>query len=169
MKIKALSSSYRSLQYLADWMQVGTSPIRWASVKRSQHGSVGYLGKMRITLLDYIDKRPLVVSYINTFDHLKEALATEPENSIPTRPRTDTQCLKLFVVEDLSRMVIEMLGTRFGIDPLFFREQIGIQIGKECEIRGPHCLISRPIQSVVSGSGYSMSDYATTVRLLLLI
>jgi hypothetical protein len=124
MKIKALSSSYRSLQYLADWMQVGTSPIRWASVKRSQHGSVGYLGKMRITLLDYIDKRPLVVSYINTFDHLKEALATEPENSIPTRPRTDTQCLKLFVVEDLSRMVIEMLGTRFGIDPLFFREQI---------------------------------------------
>lgn len=32
--------------------------------------------------------------------------------------------LRLFVVEDLSRAVIEALGFHFKIDPSFFREQI---------------------------------------------
>lgn len=32
--------------------------------------------------------------------------------------------LKLFVVEDLSREVIETLGSQFDIDPSFFREHI---------------------------------------------
>lgn len=47
---------------------------------------------------------------------LKECLSSLSENeSVKTR---------LFVVEDLSRDVIEALGNHFKIDPSFFREHI---------------------------------------------
>lgn len=42
-----------------------------------------------------------------------------------SQPRDDASVrLRLFVVEDLSREVIETLGSKFDIDPSFFREHL---------------------------------------------
>lgn len=42
-----------------------------------------------------------------------------------TEPRDNSSIkLRLFVVEDLSRDVIETLGSHFNIDPSFFREHL---------------------------------------------
>lgn len=49
---------------------------------------------------------------------LKETLA-----NLSSTP-SEQPSMRLFLVEDLSQQVVEQLGSRFDVDPLFFREQI---------------------------------------------
>lgn len=58
----------------------------------------------------------VVKTDINNAETLKEYLS-EPRNDPSVK-------LRLFVVEDLSREVIEALGSKFDIDPSFFREHL---------------------------------------------
>lgn len=58
----------------------------------------------------------VVKTYINKTSMLEEYLS-EPSNDPSVK-------LRLFVVEDLSRDVIEALGSKFDIDPSFFREHL---------------------------------------------
>lgn len=54
--------------------------------------------------------------YMNKASELEEYLSgTRDDQSLK---------LRLFVVEDLSRSVIEALGSKFDVDPSFFREHL---------------------------------------------
>lgn len=73
--------------------------------------------RTNVCLLEYPQQGPGVeVSRFNDPADLKDCLNGLGENkSVKTR---------LFVVEDLSRNVIELLGNHFKVDPSFFREHI---------------------------------------------
>lgn len=116
--IKSLSSSWRSLGHLADWMQVGTTPLRWNEIKNDPDELQRRARKTNIKFIEYQSAATPKTVPIQTPEALRELLQTlshEPSREPP---------LRLFVVEDLSREVIELLGSHFDIDPMFFREQI---------------------------------------------
>ncbi|KAH7356162.1 cora-like Mg2+ transporter protein-domain-containing protein [Pyrenochaeta sp. MPI-SDFR-AT-0127] len=116
--IKSLSTTWKTLRHLADWMQVGTTPLRWNDLKRHPEEREKRANKTNITFLEYLPEKTPEPQKINSPEVLRECLqAIEQERAIDPP-------LRLFIVEDLSRQVIEILGARFDIDPLFFREQI---------------------------------------------
>ncbi|KAF1846007.1 uncharacterized protein K460DRAFT_406234 [Cucurbitaria berberidis CBS 394.84] len=116
--IKSLSTTWKTLRHLADWMQVGTTPLRWNELKNQPKERERRANKTNITFIEYKPATMPTTTPITTSIALKEtlhALAHDNSKELP---------LRLFVVEDLSQQVIELLGSRFDIDPLFFREQI---------------------------------------------
>jgi hypothetical protein len=67
---------------------------------------------------------------VTRLDYLKSGSVTEencttPEKLIEELNKDAGECqIRLFVVEDLSRDVIEALGDNLDIEPVFFREHI---------------------------------------------
>jgi Mg2+ and Co2+ transporter CorA len=115
--IKSLTPSWKTLKYLADWMEVGTTPLRWKEI----HKTPNHFERIQRTKLAYIEYESATASTtleINTSGALKELLRSLSHDPQKERPQ------RLFIVEDLSRQVIEILGARFDIDPMFFREHI---------------------------------------------
>ncbi|KAL6708729.1 hypothetical protein ACN47E_002425 [Coniothyrium glycines] len=116
--VKSLSTSWKTLRHLADWMQVGTTPLRWHDIRQHPTERKTRASKTNITFIEYRPELAPTTTAITTPIALKEVL-----HAIDNDPASRSP-LRLFVVEDLSRDVIELLGSRFDIDPLFFREQI---------------------------------------------
>lgn len=77
------------------------------------------MGRTRVTLLEYpADGEAPTRSDFKTSKDLDERiLKLESEKSSSVK-------FRLFVVEDLSRDVIETLGSRYDVDPSFFREHL---------------------------------------------
>jgi Mg2+ and Co2+ transporter CorA len=74
--------------------------------------------KTVMTFIEYkpaVNPKPKDISSPTELKELFQSLSNEPSKETP---------LRLFIVEDLSQQVIELLGSRFDIDPMFFREQI---------------------------------------------
>ncbi|KAF1929849.1 uncharacterized protein M421DRAFT_419616 [Didymella exigua CBS 183.55] len=120
--VKALSRTWRPLRHLADFMQVGTSPLHWRYLHfpENQTELKDRRAKTNVTYIEYKplkDSQPVPVT-IDSADKLKTTLAALSHDPPGAPP------LRLFIVEDLSTEVIEQLGSRFDVDPLFFREQI---------------------------------------------
>ncbi|KAL2679221.1 hypothetical protein Neosp_009988 [[Neocosmospora] mangrovei] len=145
--VKSLAGTWPQLQLLVDFMEVGTIPTRWCTfpgevpvknqkpryvygetipeIKREQFLRAK---RMNVALLEYKSEgKPSVERY--QFDELhphsalaglEEAVSRVKDNSIS---RKDIK-LSLFVVEDLSRDIIETLGAGLDIDPRFFRTQL---------------------------------------------
>lgn len=114
--IKSLTPTWRTLRHLSDWMEVGTTPLRWNEMKELEHEQ--RIDKTVMTFIEYQPAAKPKPQEINSPIALKEllhSLSHEPHREPP---------LRLFIVEDLSQQVIELLGSRFDIDPMFFREQI---------------------------------------------
>lgn len=100
-------------------MQVGTSPSRWTNeYKKDSEERARRRAKTNLALVEYAGEATPNVTHISDAGTLKEVLSSF--HAVPS----ETKPLRLFVVEDLSQEVIEQLGSRFDIDPLFFREQI---------------------------------------------
>ncbi|CAO2649151.1 Nn.00g101000.m01.CDS01 [Neocucurbitaria sp. VM-36] len=116
--IKSLSTTWRTLRHLADWMQVGTTPLRWNELKKRPKEREQRANKTNVTFIEYQPATAPTTTPITTAIALKEVLHALEHDRSKEPP------LRLFVVEDLSQQVIELLGSRFDIDPLFFREQI---------------------------------------------
>lgn len=117
--VTQLSQSWRTLRHLTDWMQVGTDPWRWKHLQNDQEGRAERKerrGRTNITFIDYQPAEPPQKISITSADKLRGELDSSKTRKSP---------LRLFLVEDLSQEVIEQLGSRFDVDPLFFREQIG--------------------------------------------
>ncbi|ROW08281.1 hypothetical protein VMCG_03177 [Cytospora schulzeri] len=124
--VKLLANQWPHLELLADFMDVGTTPLRWNpkvpggypadKTTRELMKNQRY-GKTNVCVLEYPKQKGAVVkTQINQASSLKEYLSG---------PRDDPNVkLRLFVVEDLSREVIETLGANFDIDPSFFREHL---------------------------------------------
>ncbi|KAJ4312397.1 hypothetical protein N0V94_007465 [Neodidymelliopsis sp. IMI 364377] len=73
--------------------------------------------RTNLTFIEYRPETKPQVTPITSDIALAETLDTLSND-------TSAPPLRLFLVEDLSRRVIELLGSRFDVDPLFFREQI---------------------------------------------
>jgi Mg2+ and Co2+ transporter CorA len=117
--IKSLTPTWKTLRYLADWMEVGTTPLRWNEVNRLKQREER-INKTVVTYVEYpfgATSKPQEIPITSPIA-LKELL-----HSLSHERNKETP-LRLFIVEDLSQQVVEILGSRFDIDPMFFRDQV---------------------------------------------
>lgn len=102
-------------------MEVGTSTLRWPSLKgkenREKHQE--RLRRTNVTRIDYYKSGNIEPKQYTSSKDLRTVLEGEAEE-----PDDENRQLRLFIVEDLSRDVIELLGAHFDIEPTFFREHI---------------------------------------------
>lgn len=104
-------------------MEVGTTPLRWQEMKRNDGERKKRANKTVIMAVESFNCDKPVRIPITTPQILDQYLkSTAISRSGTTEP--SPQPRRIFIVEDLSRKVIEMLGDRFNIDPLCFREQL---------------------------------------------
>ena len=96
-------------------MEVGTSPLHWESLKGDQAQRDERASRIEVTRLDYLASGETIEPRYGDPRALRAAL---DETS------TEKRDFRLFVVEDLSRDLIELLGARYDIEPHFFREHI---------------------------------------------
>ncbi|POS71559.1 hypothetical protein DHEL01_v210051 [Diaporthe helianthi] len=124
--VRSLTNRWHHLNLLCDFMDVGTHPIRWnpqapgaypADPIEKNDCKLERMERTNVCLLEFPRDGPGVKEKRFTeISALKDCLAEMDENDhVETR---------LFVVEDLSRDVIEALGWHFKVDPSFFREHI---------------------------------------------
>ena len=114
--VRKLSKQWKCLQRLVSFMEGGTTPLRWPEYKPGERQE--RLTRTNITFIEYRPEEEPQVTAIKehtVLDDTLKSLVPEDSGSAP---------LRLFIVEDLSQQVIELLGARFDVDPLFFREQI---------------------------------------------
>jgi hypothetical protein len=95
-------------------MEVGTSPNKWKFL--SKEDTESRAKRTRVAVLDFSPNNLPTRRDIQSSAKLSQMLEAYSDPA--------PQCARLFVVEDLSRDVIEALGAKFDIDPLFFRNQI---------------------------------------------
>lgn len=121
--IKSLSALWPSLRLLADFMEIGTSPVRWGALSAKPTADLDRernerAERTKVTRLDYLPSG-VVSQVFTTSQGLRDALSSETEESDVSKEQ-----FRLYLVEDLSRDVIELLGGHHDIEPAFFREQI---------------------------------------------
>lgn len=111
------------LRILADFMQIGQIPRDWTSLKDAQPADQEERWRRaNICILDYNkDQRPKK-KYISS--HEQKGLSLEKLKKELRIGATESPSFRLYVVEDLSRNVIEALGSEFGISPEVFRAHI---------------------------------------------
>ena len=120
--VKSLSATWPHLRLLADFMEISTTPVRWPDLKNKQPKDDEREQRARrtnVTRLDYLKSGKVASDQYKTPEALKNALREETRNE-----DAEKRNLRLFVVEDLSRDVIELLGAHLDIEPAFFREHI---------------------------------------------
>jgi hypothetical protein len=114
------SNGWPHLQYLADFMDVTTAPVKHVWVKNDPEDMEERAHRTKVAILDFVPdhlQEKVLRKDCDTIDQLHEALLLPQD-------KDDNITGRLYVVEDLSRDVIEALGAKFDIDPRFFRAQI---------------------------------------------
>ncbi|KAF2721074.1 hypothetical protein K431DRAFT_247701, partial [Polychaeton citri CBS 116435] len=124
----AASGAYPDLEFLAEWMEVGTAPSRWEYLTRHPEDRKVRLAKCNACVLDFSAgeeggraERKAVIR-CGSVSKLEEAIEHDWQSGKAKEERR--QNVRLVVVEDLSRDTIELLGSRFNVDPHFFRSQL---------------------------------------------
>jgi hypothetical protein len=129
--VKLLSNTWPHLRLLADFMEVGTTPLRWKDLnekeekkdKKAQTEAAEARNeratRCNVTRLDFVSDGQVTKKACDSSMKLLEALKDDEGESSQGKRE-----LRLFVVEDLSRDVIEALGSELDIEPAFFREHI---------------------------------------------
>lgn len=96
-------------------MLVGCSPPKWRFLKYHEDSRAARVKRTKVSVIDYDHEGSVTQTCHQSTSALQEALSG-PGNGSDVR---------LLVVEDLSRDVVELLGSHFDIDPLFFLSHIG--------------------------------------------
>lgn len=116
------------LRLLADFMQIGRIPRDWKKEREKLQG-----GESRDSIWAKANVRRLSYSRSVTAAVQKHVIVIEgghenPQTKVQNKEHeTDDPSqvsLRLYVLEDLSRNVIEAFGTKLGIEPDFFRAHI---------------------------------------------
>ncbi|KAI1304367.1 hypothetical protein F5Y03DRAFT_177760 [Xylaria venustula] len=126
-QVKRLSEAgWNHLRLLTDFMSIGTVPQRWKDLDTCQTLTSKDISDRRAERRRRIEKTNVsVLSYcasevkrenFTSAQTLKDGLESTNEDS--------SVKFRLYVVEDLSRDVIEILGSKFAIEPDFFRAHI---------------------------------------------
>ncbi|CZT40936.1 uncharacterized protein RSE6_00610 [Rhynchosporium secalis] len=134
--VKLLSNTWPHLRLLADFMEVTTTPLRWKDLS-TVHPTKGAdldpekkekrlrdrrerASRTNVCVLNYMASGEIPVpTHCKSIAALKSVLEDRGAIGI-----VDKYNLRLYVVEDLSRDVIEALGSHLDIEPAFFREHI---------------------------------------------
>ncbi|KAH9843269.1 hypothetical protein Tdes44962_MAKER07590 [Teratosphaeria destructans] len=116
--VKEVSSFMPHLRYLAHWMEVTCAPPKWKFIKKNAQNRDERARRCKVCVLDFSPQKPPEKPVYTDIAALKDALDAPPTASgrVPDR---------LIIVEDLSRDVVELLGGKYDIDPLFFLSHIG--------------------------------------------
>lgn len=115
-KIKFLAKNgWPQLRYLADFLDCSTVPVKQKALVTEDRKE--RLTRLHIAVLDITPGSDLNVNEFHSANELIHFLDSHPWNDTIGNVR-------LFVVEDLSRTSIELLGSRFNLDPAFFRSHI---------------------------------------------
>lgn len=95
-------------------MEVSTTVSRYKYLARNLPERKERAERVKVSQIDFKDGTMLKVTPYNGPVELAEGLAkgAKTEDSIDAR---------VYVIEDLSRTVIEAFGTQFDLDPHFFR------------------------------------------------
>ena len=112
--LESLSQGWPHISYLADFMRVTTSPPKQrflTELDKAERAS-----RTKVAMLTFQQETCVSRADYSNFKELSEALGGLGESNEAS--------VRLLVVEDLSRDVIEALGARFDINPLFFRGHI---------------------------------------------
>lgn len=118
---RASQSKWIHLRLLADFMQIGRIPRDWVNSVIPDDRENRW-GRANICILDYSKDNKPEGRYITNIKG--RGLTTEELKKKLHIDAIKKPSFRLYVVEDLSRNVIEALGTKFGIDPDFFRAHI---------------------------------------------
>ncbi|KAH8649250.1 hypothetical protein BX600DRAFT_474821 [Xylariales sp. PMI_506] len=109
-----LSDKWPRLRYLAEFMESSTNPRRASLLPPSdilrRHSIVN------VGIIDFTDS--------STIRNLEFKSYSELSGHLEATDLFNCHRRRLFVVEDLSKPVIEALGTAFDIDPRFFRAHL---------------------------------------------
>lgn len=99
-------------------MEVGTTPLRWKFLRGNQAEREDRFHRTNVAILDFPASGNQTCKRFTNADELETELLKTAKPGFVKTP------VRLLIVEDLSRRIIEILGARFDIDPSFFREQI---------------------------------------------
>jgi hypothetical protein len=123
-KIKHLASfkNFSSLQYLVDWMVTHS----YHRQNKDRHGIAHddeRLTRIRVELFEYGSEGTAAVNSLTNIHELQIALHSNNTRT-SNHDSAETPSLRLFLIEDISYDVVELLGSRFNIDPLFFEAYV---------------------------------------------
>lgn len=113
--LESLAHGWPHISYLADFMKVTTAPPKQKFLNDQDRKEKA--SRTKVAMLTFEPNALVHRADFSDINNLSTAL-NEPRNS------HDDVHARLFIVEDLSRDVIEALGARFDVDPLFFRGHI---------------------------------------------
>lgn len=118
---QASKSKWIHLRLLADFMQIGRIPRDWENELIPEDQERRWT-RTKICVMEYFSD---TVKKRFIMPKLKEkGLETEELRRELHKGNSKEALFRLYVVEDLSRNVIEALGTEFGIEPDVFRAHI---------------------------------------------
>lgn len=117
---QASKSKWIHLRLLADFMQIGRIPRDWENSLIPSDQRERW-GRAKICIMEY-SKEAVKTRYISSTKE-KGLTTAELRSGFHTGNSQDAS-FRLYVVEDLSRNVIEALGTEFRIEPDVFRAHI---------------------------------------------
>ncbi|KAL9598524.1 MAG: hypothetical protein Q9219_004426 [cf. Caloplaca sp. 3 TL-2023] len=107
-------NGWPSLRYLGDWMRITTAPPKWRFL--NQEDMHERASRVKITRLEFYPHSTTRLDITNIEDLVSELSTTSSKEK--------NAVARLFIVEDLSRAVIETLGSTLAVDPMFFRGHI---------------------------------------------
>jgi hypothetical protein len=129
LHIQALSTAWPNLELLSDFMKIGTTRSRWSTLGQKKRENLSAWDaerdqraeKTNVCRLDYSDTGSVTSTDYTDIDQLRAALNP---NLTGIHANSPSPALRLYVIEDLSRDVIEVLGAHYDIEPAFFRYHI---------------------------------------------
>ena len=113
--LDSLAQGWPHISYLADFMKVTTSPPKQKFLTEEDRRERA--SRTKVAILTFEPGSPVHRVNCDTSIDLSQACNRTSDNH-------DDVYARLIVVEDLSRDVIEILGSRFDIKPEFFRSHI---------------------------------------------
>ncbi|CAK1362330.1 hypothetical protein CB0940_02404 [Cercospora beticola] len=113
--VKSVSQTDVELKYLAHWMEVSTSPLKWRFLRQLPASREERARRVRACILDYSAQILMRTEHCESANVLRDTISTVPPDCK----------LRIIIAEDLSRDLIEALGIPLDLDPRFFREYIG--------------------------------------------
>ncbi|EMC95607.1 hypothetical protein BAUCODRAFT_44556, partial [Baudoinia panamericana UAMH 10762] len=116
--IKRISKHFPHLEYLAHWMEVTCAPPKWKFIQKCESNRESRARRCHVCVLNYDGDGSLSSKTHESTVGLGAALMNDPSDG-------GKAPVRLIIVEDLSRDVVELLGARYDIDPLFFLSHIG--------------------------------------------
>lgn len=115
--IRKVMRGWPHLEYLADWMQITTSPPKWKHLPKTSRDMRAQ--KTCVAIIDFsveANEKPKT-TFIGTIGELRELFDDPQFSHAPDHPR-------LYIMEDLSRDMVEEFGSRYDVDPLLWRGHI---------------------------------------------